>query len=435
MPEYHIKIESFDERVLVLTSLRRPKCLTIRGNDQKDHKFLVKGGEDQRQDQRIETLFELINDLLKADSRCYQRNLSIKTYQVVPMTTKLALIEWLPETKTLKEVIYNARTDDEIKQWETEARNPELRYHNFIEDASKGVEKTSPWLVNDSYGMAFVKHKRDLTCRAFKQIEDLVPWDLLRRFIKSMSTSSEAYYYLRNQFIMSYAVASACHYILGIGDRHLNNWMIDVTTGRAVGIDFGIAFGHATLITPVPELLPIRLTRQILKLCAPLEQNGLFEASMLHTVRALRENNDLLMCILHVFIKEPSIDWIGSAVRISKKNLDAEMQYSAGVQYAKGRINSVSKKLSGVNPCVITREDLASGMHKSSRYLRHFVDAVMGMKVVDEAGGLVLERSRLVKERGEGCRLSCEEQVRCIIEQSMDPGLLGRTWNGWNPYI
>jgi phosphatidylinositol kinase/protein kinase (PI-3 family) len=62
--------------------------------------------------------------------------------------------------------------------------------------------------------------------------------------------------------------------------------------------------------------MPIRLTRQILKLIAPLEHAGLLEASMLHTLRALRENNDLLMCILDVFIKEPSIDWIVKALLI-----------------------------------------------------------------------------------------------------------------------
>ena len=81
--------------------------------------------------------------------------------------------------------------------------------------------------------------------------------------------------------------------------------------------------------------MPIRLTRQILKLMAPLEHSGytisslsknlnklnfflkivvnfksLFEASMVHILRALRENNDLLMCILDVFVKEPSMDWI-----------------------------------------------------------------------------------------------------------------------------
>lgn len=191
---------------MTLSSLRRPKCLTIRGNDQKEHKFLVKGGEDQRQDQRIETLFELINDLLKRDSRCYQRNLSLKTYQVIPMTTKLALIEWLPDTKTLIDVILASRTDEEAKTWEMD-RNPEYQYHRFIEDASKSVEKWKDWNINDTYGMAFVKYKRDYACKGFREIENLVPWDLLRRFIRSMSTSSEGYYYLRNQFIMSYAVS------------------------------------------------------------------------------------------------------------------------------------------------------------------------------------------------------------------------------------
>jgi DNA-dependent protein kinase catalytic subunit len=56
--------------------------------------------------------------------------------------------------------------------------------------------------------------------------------------------------------------------------------------------------------------MPIRMTRQILKVIAPLEKNGIFESSMIHTLRALRENNDLLLCTLDVFIKEPSIDWI-----------------------------------------------------------------------------------------------------------------------------
>lgn len=38
----------------MLTSIRKPKRLIIRGDDEKDHMFLVKGGEDLRLDQRIE---------------------------------------------------------------------------------------------------------------------------------------------------------------------------------------------------------------------------------------------------------------------------------------------------------------------------------------------------------------------------------------------
>ena len=41
-------------QVLVLSSIRKPKRITIRGDDEKEYMFLVKGGEDLRLDQRIE---------------------------------------------------------------------------------------------------------------------------------------------------------------------------------------------------------------------------------------------------------------------------------------------------------------------------------------------------------------------------------------------
>ena len=82
--EHHIKIVGFDERILVLQSLRLPKRLTIRGHDENDYRFLVKGGEDIRQDQRIEALFSIMNDLYHDDPNCNQSNstdISIRTYK------------------------------------------------------------------------------------------------------------------------------------------------------------------------------------------------------------------------------------------------------------------------------------------------------------------------------------------------------------------
>ncbi len=408
-----------------MSSLRRPKCITIRGNDQKDHRFLVKGGEDQRQDQRIETLFELINDLLKSDSRCYQRNLSIKTYQVIPMTHKLALIQWMSDTRTLKSIFEEPNCQEQTSE-------ASKYYYEFINQVTE--EKSIQ--ITEKTNLAYIAYPRQLVCKEFEKIQNKLSWDVLRKYVRSLASSTEAYFVLRNQFISSYAVASACQYILGIGDRHLSNWMIDLKNGQAIGIDFGMAFGHATMNIAVPELMPIRLTRQILKLIAPLEHRGLFESSMLHTLRALRENNDLLMCILDVFIKEPSVDWIGSAARIAKRNLNEEMQYTAGVQYAKSRINSVRNKLYGINPCVITRDDLMSGIHMESRFLKYFINVAMGLDMIDEKTNCYkLERVRLFKEKGEKYRLSVEEQVKCIIEQSTDLNILGRCWVGWQPFI
>ena len=42
-----------------MSSIRKPKRLTIRGDDEKEYMFLVKGGEDLRMDQRIEQVLAL----------------------------------------------------------------------------------------------------------------------------------------------------------------------------------------------------------------------------------------------------------------------------------------------------------------------------------------------------------------------------------------
>lgn len=71
-----------------MESIRKPKRIVIRGSDEQDYPFLVKGGEDLRQDQRIEQLFEVMNTVLSQDAACSQRKLLLKTYQVIPMTTR-----------------------------------------------------------------------------------------------------------------------------------------------------------------------------------------------------------------------------------------------------------------------------------------------------------------------------------------------------------
>lgn len=71
-----------------MSSIRRPKRLIIRGDDERDHPFLVKGGEDLRQDQRIEQLFAIMNILLNHDTSCTQRGLQLRTYQVIPINTR-----------------------------------------------------------------------------------------------------------------------------------------------------------------------------------------------------------------------------------------------------------------------------------------------------------------------------------------------------------
>ena len=60
---------------------------------------------------------------------------------------------------------------------------------------------------------------------------------------------------------------------------------------------------------PVPELMPFRLTRQFVNLMLPLKESGTLKNVMIHTLRALRNNHELLLNTMDVFIKEPSLDW------------------------------------------------------------------------------------------------------------------------------
>ena len=68
-----------------------------------------------------------------------------------------------------------------------------------------------------------------------------------RAFFK-LSASPEAFLTLRSHFVRTHSTLSICHYVLGIGDRHLSNFMVDLESGAAVGIDFGHAFGTATQV-------------------------------------------------------------------------------------------------------------------------------------------------------------------------------------------
>lgn len=75
-----------------------------------------------------------------------------------------------------------------------------------------------------------------------------IPWDLLRRAFMQLASSPEAFLTLRSHFVQTLASVSMCQYVLGIGDRHLSNFMIDTESGGVIGIDFGHAFGTATQV-------------------------------------------------------------------------------------------------------------------------------------------------------------------------------------------
>ncbi|KAF9184663.1 hypothetical protein BGZ51_003206 [Haplosporangium sp. Z 767] len=407
----------FDQRVLVMSSIRKPKRICILGSDEKEHLFLVKGGEDLRLDQRIQQLFSLMNDIMQKDPQCSQQNISIGTYKVIPMSLSLGILEWVDNTKPLRHCIEGEvvakdtwrRTQDQYNRFVASYKGDMMGYHNLFIQASR--EKV-------------VKHMESL----FSYFRD----DYLRQSIARLAASPEAFLMLRSEFAKSLAAINVCSYILGIGDRHLENFLLDMSNGCLIPIDFGHAFGSATEVLPVPELAPFRLTRQLVSFLSPLGTKGLLEHPMVCIMKALQGKKDIILNTMDVFVKEPLLDWRKHAINQAKeqKKRGADMgsfeidedSTAPPAWYLQQKIDIARKKLEGHNPSYLTVRELNVG-HATKPFLPALSKTAMGDKLYNV-------RAR----HGKVCT-SVQGQIECLIDMATDLDILGRAWVGWMSWL
>lgn len=67
-------------------------------SDGKNRPQLLKGKDDLRQDAVMQQVFCMINNLLKQEPAAVERKLLIRTYKVVPLSTRSGLLEWCENT-------------------------------------------------------------------------------------------------------------------------------------------------------------------------------------------------------------------------------------------------------------------------------------------------------------------------------------------------
>jgi len=58
---------------------------------------------------------------------------------------------------------------------------------------------------------------------------------IYRKSLLNLCHCAETYICLRSKFITSFSVLSICHWLLGIGDRHLDNTIVSTKTGFCIG--------------------------------------------------------------------------------------------------------------------------------------------------------------------------------------------------------
>lgn len=107
-----LKIIKFHSNVTSMQSLRKPIKLDVLCSNGKRYSFLVKYGEDLRQDERIEQLQSLMFHHLQNDKNCNQQKLSLQTYKVIPMNGLCGLLSWIENTQSLKSFIDAPQLDE-----------------------------------------------------------------------------------------------------------------------------------------------------------------------------------------------------------------------------------------------------------------------------------------------------------------------------------
>ena len=97
--------------------------------------------------------------------------------------------------------------------------------------------------------------------------------------------------------------------MLGLGDRHPSNLMLDRASGKVVHIDFGDCFEVAMKREKFPEKIPFRLTRMLRKAMEVTGIDGTFRMTCEHVMDVLRKNRDSLMAVLEAFVHDPLLNW------------------------------------------------------------------------------------------------------------------------------
>ena len=98
-------------------------------------------------------------------------------------------------------------------------------------------------------------------------------------------------------------------YILGLGDRHPSNLMLDRYSGKMLHIDFGDCFEASMMRDKFPEKVPFRLTRMMVRAMEVAGIEGNFRATCDEVMRVMRSQRDSMMAMLEAFVHDPLINW------------------------------------------------------------------------------------------------------------------------------
>jgi ataxia telangiectasia mutated family protein len=285
------RVIGFQTSMRVAGGLSAPKIITSKLSDGTRFKQLFKGGNDDlRQDAIMEQVFEEVSKLLGNHTTTRQRKLRIRTYNVLPLSNRSGVLEFAQNTSALQDVVVPLHQLYHPKDLKSTACRQK------ISDASRETTE------------ARIKAYQDV-CKQFQPA--------MRYFFFERFPDPDVWFERRLAYTRSTAAMSILGYVIGLGDRHLHNILLDYVTGEVVHIDLGVCF-EAGRVLPIPEVVPFRLTRDLVDGMGYTRTEGVYRRCCEFTLEALREERESIMTLLNVLRYDPLYSWTVSAAKAKR---------------------------------------------------------------------------------------------------------------------
>ncbi|NXP10247.1 ATM kinase, partial [Thinocorus orbignyianus] len=375
-----VTIMSFKPEFRLAGGLNLPKIIDCVGSDGKERRQLVKGRDDLRQDAVMQQVFQMCNTLLQQNTETRKRKLTIRRYKVVPLSQRSGVLEWCSGTTPIGEFLVNAE----------EGAHKRYRPKDYsVYDCQKAMMDAQKKHFEEKYNI-FMK-----VCENFQPV--------FRYFCMEKFLDPAVWFEKRLAYTRSVATSSIVGYILGLGDRHVQNILIDEQTAELVHIDLGVAFEQGKIL-PTPETVPFRLTRDIVDGMGITGVEGVFRRCCEKTMAVMRNSQEALLTIVEVLLYDPLFDWTMNPLK---------------ALYLQQRPEDEADISSSLNTdpqeCKRKASDDQSFNKVAERVLMRLQEKLKGVE--------------------EGTVLSVGGQVNLLIQQAMDPKNLSRLFPGWKAWV
>lgn len=237
----------------------------------------------------MEQVFSMVDHLLQKNDSTRKRGLGIRTYRVVPLHPLAGLLEWVSNTIPIGDYL--------------------LPSHERINPSDIGVREARQIMRREferpgtNAASKFKVYQNEI-CARFNPV--------FRHFFWETSNGPEDWYERRNKFITSVSATSMIGYIVGLGDRHCQNILLDKTNGQVIHIDLNMIFDLGRTLR-IPERVPFRLTRDMVDGMGPapneLGVSPSFIKCSKETLALLRRQHETVLMIMEVFKHDPLYRW------------------------------------------------------------------------------------------------------------------------------